>query len=74
MQICLFSNFPFTPKHRNAVSRARHRGRVAYNANERKERKIYTKKVISLAIFVMFAATRSQLNEQQKEQKIVLKK
>ena len=48
MQICLVYNFPFTPKHRNAVSRARHRGRVAYNVNERKEQKIYTKKVISL--------------------------
>ena len=46
--ICLLYNFLFIPNYRNAVSRARHRGRVAYNVNERKEQKIYTKKAISL--------------------------
>ena len=44
LEMPLFYNFPFTSKHRNAVSRARHRGRVAYNANERKNGKSIQKK------------------------------
>ena len=48
----LFYNFPFTSKHRNAVSRARHRRRVAYNGKERKVHKIYIKKVISLWLYI----------------------